>query len=265
MKNKDYEVASFPKMRRFALDAGYFGRRRHIVHALTEVDVTSARQLMRRAKAESGQSLSFTAFVVLCLGKAVESNRVMQAYLNWRKRLVIHHDVNVNVMIELDVDGRKVPLPRVLQAVNRKSYLEIHEEIRRVKARPELIRELRQLRWFLALPAFGRRLFAWVAMRIPQLLRSQSSSVLVTAVGMFGDGGGWGIPFPSFTLTLTLGGISEKPVVREGEIVAREILDLTVSIDHDVVDGAPAARFVGELKSLIEEGYGLDEEAVASS
>jgi pyruvate/2-oxoglutarate dehydrogenase complex dihydrolipoamide acyltransferase (E2) component len=37
------------------------------------------------------------------------------------------------------------------------------------------------------------------------------------------------------------------------------MLDLTVAFDHDVVDGAPAARFVKRLVELIESGYGLEE------
>ena len=80
---------------------------------------------------------------------------------------------------------------------------------------------------------------------------------MVTAVGMFGQGGGWGITMPNFTLTVTLGGIAEKPGVVEGRIEIREYLDMTVSVDHDIVDGAPAARFVNQLRGLVERGYGL--------
>ena len=50
-----------------------------------------------------------------------------------------------------------------------------------------------------------------------------------------------------------------KPAVIEGRIEPREILNLTVMFDHDVVDGAPATRFVKRLVELIESGYGLDE------
>jgi len=83
--------------------------------------------------------------------------------------------------------------------------------------------------------------------------------VLVSAVGMFGDGGGWGIPLPTFTLTVTLGGIAVKPGVVDGRIEIREYLDVTLSFDHDVIDGAPAARFTQRFKELIETGYGLIE------
>ena len=121
------------------------------------------------------------------------------------------------------------------------------------------------MRWFLYLPAFLRRVFYWVVMRFPQRFRGQSSPVMVTAVGMFGTGGGWAITMPNFTLTVAVGGIAEKPGVYEGEIAIREYLDLTVSIDHDVVDGAPAARFVQSFRSLLEASYGLRDLEKAAS
>jgi len=65
---------------------------------------------------------------------------------------------------------------------------------------------------------------------------------------------------PNFTLTVTLGGIAEKPGVVDGRIEIREYLSMTLSFDHDIVDGAPAARFTHRLKELIESGYGLNKD-----
>jgi pyruvate/2-oxoglutarate dehydrogenase complex dihydrolipoamide acyltransferase (E2) component len=56
-----------------------------------------------------------------------------------------------------------------------------------------------------------------------------------------------------------VGSISRKPAVVGDRIEPREILNLTVVFDHDVVDGAPAARFVGRLVEAIESGNGLPE------
>jgi pyruvate/2-oxoglutarate dehydrogenase complex dihydrolipoamide acyltransferase (E2) component len=47
--------------------------------------------------------------------------------------------------------------------------------------------------------------------------------------------------------------------VLDGRITIRAYLCLTLSFDHDVIDGAPAARFVSRLRELIESGYGLRE------
>ena len=63
---------------------------------------------------------------------------------------------------------------------------------------------------------------------------------------------------------LTVGGIGEKQVIVDGHTAVRECLSLTISVDHDIVDGAPAARFIQRLKELIESGYGLDDSTVAS-
>ena len=46
----------------------------------------------------------------------------------------------------------------------------------------------------------------------------------------------------------------------DGKIAIRDYLCVTLSFDHDIVDGAPAARFVSRLRELIESGYGLREE-----
>ncbi|MCP4540241.1 MAG: hypothetical protein GY832_24135, partial [Chloroflexi bacterium] len=68
------------------------------------------------------------------------------------------------------------------------------------------------------------------------------------------------IPVIQHSLAVTLGGIAEKPVVVDGQIEIRELLSVTVSFDHDIVDGAPAARFTQQFTDLIERGYGLVEQ-----
>lgn len=246
-------------MRRFALDAGRLGRRKHIVHGLLEMDVTEARQYIREHKARTGESLSFTAFVITCLAKAVDMNKEVHAQRNWRNQLIIFDDVDINTMIEVELDNRKVPMPHIIKAANRKTFWEIYEEIRATQAKPASSTESRFMRSFLLLPWTIRRLFYWVVMRNPRLAREYTSSVMVTAVGMFGKGGGWGIPMANFPLTVTLGGIAEKPGVVEGQLEVREYLDVTVSFDHDIVDGAPAARFTQQFRELVERGYGLSE------
>jgi pyruvate/2-oxoglutarate dehydrogenase complex dihydrolipoamide acyltransferase (E2) component len=253
-KKEGYSLEAIPKMRRFALDAGHLGRRRHIVHGLIEVDITETRNFIRAHKAETGESLSLTAFVICCLGKAIKQHPHMHAYRNWRNQLVIFEDVNINAMAEIEKDGKKIPIPHIFKAVNRKTYLDIHNEIRSTKKNPEQTTETNFMNWFLALPAFLRRIFYWVVMRVPQVFRQYSSSVMVTAVGMFGQGGGWAITMPNFTLTVTVGGIAKKPGVINDQIEIREYLDLTISIDHDVVDGAPMVRFVNDFRKLIEAG-----------
>ncbi|MGD2165084.1 MAG: 2-oxo acid dehydrogenase subunit E2 [Anaerolineae bacterium] len=256
-KNRPYRVEPIPPMRRFAFDAGYLGRRRHIVHALIEVDVTDARQSIREFAGKTGEKLSLTAFIITCLSRAIERHPHVHAYRDWRNRLIIYDDVNVTSMFEIDVGSRKIPMPHVFRACNRKPLMEIHQELRGVQDNPQKGGETGFMRWFLRLPAVLRRGFYWVVTRFPQSFRDVSSPVMVTAVGMFGEGGGWAITMPNFTLNVAVGGIAQKPGVVDDEIAIREVLDLTVSFDHDVVDGAPAARFVQSFRSLLESAHGL--------
>lgn len=254
-----YHVIPFPKLRRFSIDNGAVARSKNIVHGLVEVDVTNARQLMREHKARSGESLSFTAFVISCLAQAVENNKEVQAYRNWRDQLVIYDDVNINTIVEIETESGKVAIPYIVRAANRKTFRQVQQELRSAKSQPANTRELKFMGWFLMLPGPIRRLFYWLVMQNPQWTRGFTSPVLVTSVGMFGKGGEWwGIPNANFSLTVTLGGIAEKPGVVGGKIEIREYLCLTLSFDHAIVDGGPAARFGQRFKELIESGHGLD-------
>jgi pyruvate/2-oxoglutarate dehydrogenase complex dihydrolipoamide acyltransferase (E2) component len=97
------------------------------------------------------------------------------------------------------------------------------------------------------------------------LWKRVAGTVGVTSVGMFGSGGGWGVTPTNYPLQLTVGGISEKPRYADGELEPREFLHLTVTVDHDVVDGAPAARFVERLRELVEAASGLERSADTES
>ena len=78
---------------------------------------------------------------------------------------------------------------------------------------------------------------------------------------------------PGFVLPLTgtpqatlfaLGAVVDKPVVREGKVVPAKVLSLTAIFDHDVVDGAPAARFIRRLQELIETAAALERLSIAA-
>jgi len=114
------------------------------------------------------------------------------------------------------------------------------------------------VRLYDVLPRLVRRTLIRLATHFPSLWKQFAGTVAVTAVGMFGKGGGWGIPITSHPLDVTIGGIGEKPGIIDGRIAVREVLNLTISVDHDLVDGAPAARFGSRLRELLESAYGLE-------
>ena len=258
--NTDHEshtVVPYPRTRLLMADGGRLGRRKHTVHGLVEFDITQARQAIRQHKAQTGQALSFSAFFLACLGKAIDQDKQMHAYRDWRNRLIIFDEVDVNMLFEVDVDGQKTIRPHILRGVNKRSIREIHNEIRAFQNEHQSSQESKFIDWFVRLPGFVRRLFLWSLFKNPRRLKEYYGTVLVTSLGMFGTGGGWGIPVSNHTLQLTLGGIGEKPGVINHRIEVRKVMSVTVSFDHDIVDGAPAARFIQRLKKLIESGHGL--------
>jgi hypothetical protein len=109
-------------------------------------------------------------------------------------------------------------------------------------------------------PGFLRRIFLHALRKDPRWLERTAGTTLVTSVGMFGMGAGWAVGIvPLHTLCLTVGGITRMPGFVDGCVEPREYLALTASIDHDIVDGAPAARFARHLRDLIERAELLQE------
>ena len=263
-KHADYQLVPYPKMRRATAVVLRSFQRKPMMHGLIEVDVTTAREFLREHKARTGESLSFTAFIIGCVGKAVDEHKTVQAYRQGWKHLVVFDDVDVAIVIEHDVAGQKVPLLYVIRAANRKTFWEIHDEIRAIQVQDMA----KSVLGFTALPFLPAVLFTRLLYRIlrtfPQLHKRVVGTVGVTAVGMFGKGSGWGIPVAAASLAVTLGGLASKPGVIDGHIAIRDYLCMTLSFDHRITDGGPAARFAERLKELIESGYGLDDSMVAS-
>ena len=261
MKHPNYEVIPFPKLRSLIVDTGRLGRRKHTIHGLLEVDVTETRQQIRQYRVSTGRSLSLTAFIVFCLGRAVDEDKQMQAYRNWRNQLILFDQVDVTILIEIVHENCKFPFSHIIRAANKKNLQEIQEEIHSIQTHPEKSESFQRkafVRRLLLLPAFMRDLIYWVISQSPHLVKKYLGTVAVSAVGMFGEGRSWGIPLTSYTLNLTLGGVTKKPGVTHGKIAIREYLGVTVSVDHDIIDGAPAARFAQHFKKLVEHGYGLN-------
>ena len=253
-----YEALPFPMERQVTIQGGRLASRKHTIHALIEVDVTKPRRMIHEHKTRTGETLSFTAFVIACLVKAIDQNKRMHAYRDWRNRLIIFDEVDVNTMVEAEAGGRKRVIPHWVRAANKRTLRDIHDEIRITKAKPEQTREF-GVKWLGLLPAFVWDIFFWFIFKNPHWLKRSFGTVGMTSVGMFGKGTGWAIPFGLHTLDVALGGIAEKPGVADGRIEIREYLCMTISFDHDIVDGAPAARFTQRLKELIESGYGVEE------
>lgn len=261
-----FQVIDIPSGRREMPNLLDLYWRKHSIYGLLEVDVTVARQFIADHKAQTGEALSFTGYLAYCLARAVDEDKSVQAYLKGRKQLVIFDDVDVAMPVERQIGGTRAPMVHIIRRANHKTFLEIHQEIRAVQAQsvPHNKGFAPGILFFMRLPwpvpqLFGAILRAATRRDPAGTTVRLAGTVGVTAVGMFGKRSGWGLVPMVQTLGLVVCGIARKPAVVDDHIEPREMLSLTVVFDHDVVDGAPAARFVKRLMELIESGYGLVE------
>ncbi|HEX9134629.1 MAG TPA: 2-oxo acid dehydrogenase subunit E2 [Ktedonobacteraceae bacterium] len=268
-QHSEDQVVPYPKGRRFLEAAIRSTHHKPMIHGLLEVDVSKARAHLREHQAKTGEALSFTAFIMACLAKAVDEHKAVQAFRLGSKRLILFADVDVLTYIEREVAGQKQIMPYIVRAANRKTFLEIHHEIRAAQVQDMAKVKVGGAKALQLLPAWLFRpffwVFSWIGRRDPRAWKKNWGTVGITSVGMFGKGAGWGIPPTEPTLTIIVGGIGEKPGVVDGQIAIRDYLSLTVSFDHTMIDGAPAARFTERLKDLIESGYGLVEQEASSA
>jgi pyruvate/2-oxoglutarate dehydrogenase complex dihydrolipoamide acyltransferase (E2) component len=266
-----FDEHTFPRFRTATIDTLDWGRKRHHIPMMLEVDVTAARDALRTQKAQTGEAISFTGWIIKCLAQAVGEYPHIHAVRKGRRKLILFRDVDVAIVVERTVStggaSKTLPMPYVIRKANEKSLAAIHAEIRSAQQAPIAAGATQvgaaqaawMLRLFNMLPKPARDLIVWRRLqRDPFFMKRMMGSVSVTAIGMVGHGGiGWGIPVGIHPLLVAVGGISPRPIMVGDRLAMREHLGLTVLFDHDVTDGAPVARFIGRLQELMESGYGL--------
>ncbi len=226
------------------------------MHGLLELDVTEASQLV----GQSEPPLSFTAFIVASVARAAAAHPEVHAYRNWRGQIVLHRHVDVNTIVEIETPQGPFPLAHVIRDADIRNVADLTAELRQVKAGPT---GAGTGRWLVRAAPVATRIpgvipTLYAAMGRSPRLREQTGTVAVTAVGMFAGGGGFAIaPLTLMSLQVVVGGITARPRIVQGDIQVRDVLDLTVTIDHNVVDGAPATRFGADLRQLIESAVAL--------
>jgi hypothetical protein len=147
-----------------------------------------------------------------------------------------------------------VPEPIGIKQAQDKTYLQIHKEIREAKKQQtDKLGSLSGQTWFSLIPSFLLRLFIRIADKNIYMTKKYGK-IAVTAVGMYSKEPIWFIPHGTATVLITVGSIEKKVVELDNQFVSREHLCLTVSFDHDIVDGAPASRFMNQLMETIKSG-----------
>lgn len=234
---------------------------KHRIYGLVEIDVTKARSFISEYEAKTGEKLSFTAWVIRCVGQAVSEHREVQALKKGKKKLVVFDDVDVAIVIEKQRGSEKFATTYCVRKANEKSFRQIHDEIR--LAQKSETDETKRASASLGLSLRIRGLLGkpfWRKLKSDPFLRKQMmGTVAVTAVGMFGKGGGgYAIPIGLHSLVVAVGGISKRPRDYSNPTEIGEFLSTTVMFDEEISLGAPATRFLARFAELMQIGFGLD-------
>ncbi|MHA1744041.1 MAG: 2-oxo acid dehydrogenase subunit E2 [Candidatus Heimdallarchaeota archaeon] len=261
---EDHRVLKFTKEREMIAEAVNLSRYYNHIIGIVEMDVTKAMAIMKRHEEKIGEKLSITSWIMKCVAQAVEENPIVQTFRKGRRKMIQFKDVDIKCLVEKEIRGRKVPIAYIIRQANKKSFQEIQNEIRTAQKyskdqREKEAKQKKRQKLLMKLPKMIRALLWRSIIKDPFKIRKNLGTVGVTAMGMFGKGiVGYAIPKTFHATTCALGAIVKKPVYINDELVPRDILHVVVEFDHDIVDGAPAVRFVSRLHQLLSEAFGLE-------
>ena len=132
-KNKNiglYEITRFPKERIPTLDFLSLGGKNHYVKSLIEVDVTNGKQKIINYENKTGVKLSFTAWILKCIGQAASEHKAVHSMMKGKKNIIKFDDVDISITVEKIIKNVRAVMPLVIRKTNEKNLLQIHEEIR---------------------------------------------------------------------------------------------------------------------------------------
>ena len=170
---------------------------------------------------EATYKLTINDFLVKAVAKAME--QVPQVNSSWSDSAMLHHD-DIDISIAVSTDAGLIT-PIVCQA-NTKGLASISTEIRQ-----------------LAATARKGQL---------QTHQYQGGGFTISNLGMYGIDQFSAIINPPQACILAVGAGKQKPVVKHGELAIATLMNLTLSADHRVVDGAVGAQFLSVLKRFVE-------------
>jgi len=191
-----------------------------------EVDATALVAMRKELKplaADAGAKLTYLPFIMKALVVAFRKFPTINAVMDEAENtLVVRKAINIGIATDTPA-GLYVP---VIKNVQNKSILQLATEIRDVVKRTQD--------------------------GTANMDDFQGGTFTITSVGNIG--GRFATPIINSPEVAILGvnQIHDRPMVVDGEIVARKMMYLSPSFDHRIIDGAVAARFVSEVKSLLE-------------
>lgn len=253
---------NLPNWRRIALNA-WEPPREATIHGTLEIDAKPALDFIAQTRSTSGVRVTITHLVAKAVAYAVskmpESNGIVARGSLWLRE-------GVDIFIQVALDGGESLSGAIIRNVDRKSVESIATEmIERVsKIRSHTDETLEKTTGMLSkVPDrfLGRlmRFLSWLqydrGMNLQRLGLEPDpfGSAMVTNVGMFGLQQGFAPAFPlgRTAIVVLVGEVASKPVVVDGEVVARPVLGLHATLDHRVVDGYHASVLAAAVREAL--------------
>ncbi len=186
------------------------------------IDMDNAVETRFKLNELSPVKISFNDLVLKAAAVAIKQHpKINSSWLGDKIR--INHHVNIGVAVAVD-EGLLVPVVRFADA---KSLSQIAAEVKQF-AQKAKDKKLQPSDW-------------------------EGSTFTISNLGMFGIDEFTAIINSPDACILAIGGIAKVPVVKNGQVVPGNVMKVTLSCDHRVVDGASGAAFLQTLKSLLEE------------
>ena len=218
----------------------------------TEVDMTSVRR-HRAAALDEGQRYSTVSYIVHTAGRVLAGHPQANAAIQGRfsPKVANYPQVSGKVTFDKTLNGQRVVLSTVLPDVHQAELADIQRQIEQFRdGDPETMPAASRIRALQRLPIpLGRLAFrAGISQlgRRPELFGTFAvTSLGGRAVDSFHSVGGT-------TITLGVGRVLDRPVVRDGRITIAPVMRLSLAFDHRVIDGAEAADVLTDLKDGLE-------------
>ena len=251
-----HQTTPFPKMRNVVLDIMDEGRRKNTIHLPFDADATAMLIELERINAGRASRITLTSYIAKALADTVAEDPRMQAYRKGNE-LVIFRDVDVSVMIERKVEGTRMPVPYIVRAVNDQGLTALDATLLAARTMPLYTDNgpLSKLEaTFFSLPRVIRKIVWFFIRRDPHLFRQVAGTVGLTSLPSQLPLRAIGMPITPMTLTLLVGAISPRLQLRDGQIIEKKIIQMNLSADHDIIDGAQMMRFIERLKKRLHDG-----------
>lgn len=261
---KNYKIRRFPNTKIASIDVCETGKKKHHVTGLVEFDATESRKKIREYNKTHNGKISFNAWLISVIAITVKKYETSASFLLGKNRQIVFDDINVSLIVEKDFNGSKVPVPLIIEKANSAGIEHITKQITEAKnmafTEKEIVLQKKARKSemiYYSLLKFLRRYFWRYLLRHPKVAYKRMGNVAFTSIGMMGKADGWFIPISIHPVCFGISSIIKKPWVINDQIKIRETLKMSILVDHDVMDGAPVARFITELSKNIESGLNI--------